>query len=152
MLTFGVARALVTLALASSAAAVIAAQSGTPTAAGASQEPCTVNTLLRQASNTSPQDGDALRILANQRTKWKAQQPTSYRLCVVTLNPLLVTITEADVVEGVIRVARQASNPGARKDRLDADDWAPVRGDLRRNAVRSTSAIIHRLAGTVKTG
>jgi hypothetical protein len=126
------ASVLVTIALVSSSAAVVTAQSRTPTTvlpdASQAMAPCSVSALQRQVLNASSGNGDVLRNLALQQEKWKAQQPTSYRLCVVTLNPLLVTITETDVVRGMIRVARQASGFGALKDRLEAEDWSPSAG------------------------
>jgi hypothetical protein len=70
----------------------------------------------------------AFGALASQQVKWQARQPASYRLCVASFNALLIVLTETDVVQGKVRVARQVANERALKARIEADDWSPSQG------------------------
>ena len=126
------ASVLVAIALASSGAVAVTAQSRTPAPSSSDappeMAPCSISALQRHVSSASSENGDALTRLALQQAKWKAQRPTSYRLCVATLNPLLFTLTETEVVGGMIRVARQASNIGPLKEPLEAEHWSASAG------------------------
>jgi hypothetical protein len=106
-----------------------------PVGGGTEAPSCTLNQLQRQtsalaraSSTTDLSPDDVLRELATQRRKWAMQQPASYRLCVITVNPLLYTVREVDVEHGKIRVAREAQGMAAVDGRLDARAWSPSRG------------------------
>jgi hypothetical protein len=99
------------------------AQSGAPRTA-ASDPPCNLEFVAGDGTGgTSPKD--AVQELTAQRKRWQSQQPATYRLCVLTLNPLLRTVTEVDVVQGKVRVARRSQSREAVLGRASSDDWSP---------------------------
>ena len=95
---------------------------------------CDADSLLKRpvdretAAPGQPTPDDRLLELARQRRRWQAEQPATYRLCVITLNDLLTTVREVDVVGGEIRFARGASGRHAGLEPLGPDEWAPDPG------------------------
>lgn len=82
------------------------------------------STAIRQ-----DQADPALRQLEAARARWRARPIPYYRLRVETFNPLLRTVTESDVRNGVVVVARGADGmPGVGLE-PGAGPWGPSNGE-----------------------
>lgn len=103
---------------------------------GIAQNACSLDWLLDGRSPDTPPTGRVnliagplgLQELEGYRARWRSSRLTYYRLCVATFNPLLATVTESDVRDGAVLVARHAAAiPGLYPDR-DPGEWAPSEG------------------------
>jgi hypothetical protein len=103
------------------------------TGAGGSGPQCLLDSFRNQSVAVAPGTSSAesmnerLRQLAAQRARWRSQQPASYRLCRITLNELLTTITEVDVLQGKVRIARHAEMTAVER-RAASGEWSPDAG------------------------
>lgn len=109
-------------------------QSG-PSASASVASPCNEHTLLERLNaqgsapgGQRPTPAERLLELARQRRLWNGQQRASYRLCLITLNALLTTAREVDVVDGRVRIARGAWGRRAGQGQLTSQEWAPDAG------------------------
>ena len=87
---------------------------------------CVVDPASAQSNRPSPIQ--ARRDLDDARARWRTDTIPHYRLRVTTDNPLMVTVTESDVRNGSVVVARGASGIPGLGARPGSRNWGPADG------------------------
>jgi len=92
-----------------------------------------VGSVSSLVSNAAAQAGQAKPVQARRdlddaRARWRTNTIPHYRVRVTTGNSLLVTVTESDVRNGSVVVARGASAMPGLGDRPGSGNWGPADG------------------------
>lgn len=80
------------------------------------------------APSDQAKPAQAQRDLDAARVRWRNNAIPDYRLRVTTRNPLLETVTESDVRNGLVVVARQSRGMPGVDDRPGSGNWGPSDG------------------------